>query len=163
MAATAQGVVGKNNNLPWNFPGDLDFLRNMTKGHVVIMGRKTFETIPTKFLSERIPIIFSRNNDLKIEQGHVVRSLEECFYLIKNSYNEAQIFMIGGAKIASLFFEKNLLSSFFLTKIHYPYPGDTYIDMGNFKTWTEKVIIATPDYTIVQLKNPKVPCGCLLE
>jgi dihydrofolate reductase len=61
MAATNEGVIGKGNALPWNYPEELEHFRSTTHGHTIIMGRKTYEALPEGIFSSRKAIIFSKN------------------------------------------------------------------------------------------------------
>jgi dihydrofolate reductase len=61
-ALDIDGIIGLDNNLPWHVPEDLAFFKNMTQGHVVIMGRKTFESLPNGPLKNRINIVITRNS-----------------------------------------------------------------------------------------------------
>jgi dihydrofolate reductase len=76
VATAEQGVIGKDNQLIWHLPEDLKMFRRLTTGHVIIMGRKTFESIG-KPLPNRTSIIISRNTDYQVEGCIVVSSLEE--------------------------------------------------------------------------------------
>ena len=91
-------IIGKNNDLVWKgVPGDLKRFKEITTGHPIIMGRKTFESIGNKPLSNRINIVITRNPELKIEGCVVCSSLEEA--IKKASDIDEQIFIIGGGQI----------------------------------------------------------------
>lgn len=155
MAATSEGVIGKDAQLPWNYPEELDHFRHITKGHITVMGHKTFETLPPQFFADRIPIVFSQNHFLEKTPPHkVVRNLEE-FLSFSSTFSQKKIFMIGGAQIAHLFLRKNLISEFFLTRIHKSYEGDTHLDLRFFEGWNEDLMTSTLKYTIFRLQNPK--------
>ena len=68
--------------------------------------------------------------------------------------------MFGGAEIAHLFLEKDLLSEFILTRIHKSYEGNKYIDLKCLETWPRTIMTETKDFTIYSYKNPKAN-GCL--
>ncbi len=154
MAVTPEGVVGDDNGLPWNYPGELDHFRQTTKGHVIVMGRKTFEKMPSNLFQDRTPIVFSRNHPLNVTITHqAVASLEVFIPLAKSCLGQ-KIFMIGGAEIAHLFLNTGLIREFLLTKIHKSYKGNTYIDLKFLNDWPGEIINSTPDYTITHLKNP---------
>ena len=157
MAATATGVIGKDNGLPWNYPEELDHFRMLTKGHRMIMGQRTFETTPTDLFLERTPIVFSQEDSFKNPYGCTVRDLEECLTLIQTFQDSGKIFMIGGAEIAHLFLEAALISSFILTKIHHPYPGDTYLNLKFCEGWSEEILTSNLLYTIIHLTPTDTP------
>lgn len=98
IAAIGEGrELGKNNKLLWHFPEDMKYFKEKTQGHVVIMGRKTYESIG-RLLPQRTNIIISRNPDLKIEGTIIAHSLEEALDIAKKKEKE-EIFIIGGAQI----------------------------------------------------------------
>ena len=87
--------IGKNNDLMWHLPEDMKFFKNSTKGHVVVMGRKNFESIPEKYrpLPGRENVIITRNESYKAEGCQVIHSLEELDHRISVSetYLQKQI------------------------------------------------------------------------
>jgi dihydrofolate reductase len=87
--------LGKNNQLLWHIPEDFKRFKALTSGHIVIMGRKTFESIG-KPLPNRTNYIITRNKEYKAIGGQVFNSLEEA---ISNSKSTEEIFIIGGAEI----------------------------------------------------------------
>ena len=88
--------LGKGNTLVWNMPTDLKYFRDKTKGHTVIMGRKTFESIGHP-MPNRQNIIITRDKSYKAEGIEVVHSIEEALKLVPKK--EEEIFIIGGAEI----------------------------------------------------------------
>lgn len=155
MAATSQGIIGKDNTLPWHYPDELDHFKQTTNGHFVLMGRKTFQSCPESFFSNSIPIVLSQDYSFTSPIGKTVRNLTECLEFINAFPDTKEIFMIGGAKIAHLFLTAHLIYSFILTRIHYPYTGDTYLNMNLLKEWKEELIVLKPHYDVVHL-YPKV-------
>jgi len=156
MAADPQGVIGKNNGLPWDYPDDIQYFLKTTQGHPVVMGRKTFEATPQSFFKERRTIVFSRNPQQYVNEQTdriFVSSLME-FLSVADQWIDQKIYMIGGAEIANLFFENGLISEFILTSIHKSYEGDVQLNMKRFEGWTRKILLETPDFTIYQLIKP---------
>jgi dihydrofolate reductase len=88
--------LGKNNNLVWRLPADLQHFHERTMGHTIIMGRKTFESIG-RILPNRRHIIITRDKNYLRHSVDVVHSLEEALDLVKN--NKDEVFIIGGAEI----------------------------------------------------------------
>lgn len=151
MASDPQGVIGKNGLLPWNYPEELNHFRRVTDGHVIVMGRKSFESTPQSLLENRTAIVFSRNDlSSHTEKYRVVSSLEE-FAVIQDIPKEFKVFVIGGSEIAGLFLKSGLISEFLLTKIHKSYEGDVYLDLQLLENWNQKEIIKTQDYTIYRM------------
>lgn len=89
--------LGKDNDLIWHFKEDMAFFKKVTTGHTVIMGRKTFESLP-KALPNRRNIVISSNHDYVAESAEVITSIDEAIELCKND----EIFIIGGGKIYEL-------------------------------------------------------------
>ena len=88
--------LGKENKLLWDLPADMKHFRDTTRGHAVIMGRKTFESIGRP-LPNRRNIIVTRNADYKSEGIEIVSSLEEALDLFKDT--DEEVFCIGGAEM----------------------------------------------------------------
>ncbi len=74
MAVDPNGVIGINNDLPWRYPSEFKHFCQVTDKQIIVMGRKTFETVPQSILKNRTPIVFSRNKCL-IEVQNVLLSL----------------------------------------------------------------------------------------
>lgn len=89
-------LIGKDNDLPWHLPQDLKYFKEVTKGHAVIMGRKTFESIG-KPLPHRENIIVTSNKELDIPNCQVMHSAEEAVRFAKNKNEEC--FVIGGSTL----------------------------------------------------------------
>ena len=79
VAASENNVIGQNNDLPWNLPNDMNFFKNKTNGHCVIMGRKNYLSIPKKYrpLPNRTNLILSNKSDFKAKDCKVFNSLEK--------------------------------------------------------------------------------------
>lgn len=117
---TKKRVIGKNNDLPWNIPEDLKHFATTTKGAVVIMGRKTFESMGSRALPKRVNIIVSSKYS---HEGIIVaNSLESA--IDKAKQYDRNIFLIGGRKI----FEEGLkyADTMILSWIKQDYEGDVY-------------------------------------
>ena len=102
IAAVGKNLeLGKNNDLIWSIPGDLKFFREVTKGHKIIMGRNTFDSLP-RMLPGRKHIVLSSREDFPSEV-EVFKNLKDL--LLKYKDCEEEIFVIGGGSIYSLFLE----------------------------------------------------------
>ena len=95
VALTSDLAIGKDGDLLYHIPADMRRFRQLTTGHTVIMGRKTFESLPSGPLPNRRNIIVSRRNDLEIQGAEVAASLGEAIDLAENDH----IYIIGGAQI----------------------------------------------------------------
>ncbi len=103
--------LGKDNDLIWHLKEDMKFFKETTMGHPVVMGRKTFESLP-KVLPGRTNIVLSRSNDFP-EEVLVFKNIDELNDYYKN--NNEEIFIIGGASIYNKFI--NLSDKLYLTLI----------------------------------------------
>ena len=127
VAATTNRVIGKDNDLAWRLPNDMNYFKNTTMGHYVIMGRKNHESIPHKFspLKGRENIVITRKKKYLAEGCIVVNSIEDGIKIAKKN-NEKEAFIIGGGEIYKLALEKNLVDRIYLTEIHAEIDGDTF-------------------------------------
>jgi len=91
-------TIGIGNKLPWRLPAEMAFFTKMTTGNTVLMGRKTFESLPRP-LKDRKNVILTRQQDFKQEGCEVVHSIEEALSL----YKEDELFIMGGAEIYEQF------------------------------------------------------------
>jgi dihydrofolate reductase len=115
-------VIGKNNTLIWHLPADLKRFKTITTGHVIIMGRKTFESIG-KPLPNRTSIVISRQADLQIEGAIIAHSVEEAILKAKSITRE-DIYIVGGAEIYAL--SLPLADQILVTQLHDIFEGDAY-------------------------------------
>lgn len=123
IAAIARNrTIGKNNELPWRIPEDTKRFRKLTTGHVVIMGRKTFESIGRP-LRERTNIVITRDTGYRAEGCTVVHSIEDALKEAKRIERE-EVFVIGGGEI----YKATLPSAdrLYLTIIDKDFEGDVF-------------------------------------
>lgn len=119
-------VIGKNNELLWRIPDDLKHFKELTSGHPVIMGRKTWESLPEKFrpLSGRTNIVVTRNADYKAEGVIVTDSLKFALSAAERANGANEIFIIGGGEIYKE--ALTLADRLYLTLIEDETIGDTF-------------------------------------
>ena len=96
VATAKNGAIGLNNQLLYSLPNDLKRFKALTTGHTIIMGRKTFESLPKGALPNRRNIVLSRQEGLHYENAECYRSLEEA--LMQCDYTE-DIYIIGGGEL----------------------------------------------------------------
>ena len=128
-------AIGYQGSIPWNLPEDLKFFRNMTRGHPVIMGRSTYESIG-KLLPKRENIILTRNPDYPVSGAETYASLEAAFETLKSKLKEDDmVFVIGGGQI----YEQALpyATHMYVTYIHQTFDGDAFFPSWNAKEWKE--------------------------
>ena len=124
------GVIGKNNELPWNMPNDMKFFMQKTKGHHVIMGRRNFESLDKNPLPRRTNIIITRKTDYEAPGGIVVHSLEEAINQVKD---DEEPFIIGGAEIYRQALTQ--IDRMYITRIYGDFDGDTFFPEVDFTRW----------------------------
>jgi len=137
IAALARnGVIGKDNDLPWSLPDDMKYFMQTTKGHHIIMGRKNYDSIPEKFrpLPNRTNIVVTRQKDLDLAGCKVVNSLESAVQ-IASAASEPELFIIGGSTIYKLGLP--IANRLYLTEIDADLDGDTYFPAFNRTEWKE--------------------------
>ena len=127
--------LGMNNDLIWRIKEDLQFFKQTTVGHPVVMGRKTFESLP-KILPGRKNIVIS-TRDIKNNEIEVYKSIRD--FLIKYQNSNEDIFIIGGASIYNSFVE--LASNMYLTEIEAEEKNaDVYFPKFNINEWNKEII-----------------------
>lgn len=136
IAAVAENkVIGKDGDIPWHIPEDLKHFKQKTTGHTVVMGRKTYQSLPDSFkpLPDRENIVLTRS-DFQPENDSVkvANSLEDAWKKSSNS----KIFVIGGAGIYRQTIDN--ADKIILTEIEEPYDGDTYFPDFKKEKWVEK-------------------------
>jgi dihydrofolate reductase len=127
-AQSQNGVIGINNTLPWHLPQDLAHFKAKTSGSPVIMGRKTWDSLPPKFrpLPGRTNIVITRQHQWQADGAHATHSLEAALRYLKSSTETApeEIWVIGGAQIYTAALP--LAQRVVVTVIHKDFQGDAY-------------------------------------
>ena len=126
-ARAANGVIGLNNQMPWHLPEDLAHFKRTTLGCPVLMGRKTWESIPAKFrpLPGRANLVITRQPDWQAEGAHVVHSLEEGLTLALAHCPEGKdLWVMGGAEIYAQ--AASIAEEAVVTEIEADYDGDAF-------------------------------------
>ena len=128
-AASENNALGKDNQLIWHISEDLKRFKNLTQGHAIIMGRKTFESMP-KALPKRKNIILTRNKNYKAIDAWVANSLEEALEL---TAGDSQPFVIGGGEIYKLFIKR--ANKIELTRVHHSFEADAFFPEIDTREW----------------------------
>lgn len=155
VAIAKDNVIGKDNKLLWHISEDLKRFKKITTGKKMIMGRKTFESLPG-ILPNREHIVLTRDNNFNVDSDKV--TIEHDFNSVLQRYLECEdeVFVIGGAEIYKQFlpYAKKL----YLTKVDEEFEGDTYfpgINYSNYNTeYTSEIFIDEKNglhYTFVNL------------
>ena len=132
IAARARnGVIGRNNQMPWKIPGEQAYFKRMTMGHPIVMGRKTWESIGRP-LPGRRNIVVTRNREYRASGADVVGNLDNALLLTEDA---DEVFVIGGGELfaEALPRAKRLL----LTEIDADHDGDTTMPAPDRSQWRE--------------------------
>lgn len=128
-AAGENNALGKENDLVWHLPDDFKRFKELTSGHHIIMGRKTFESFP-KPLPKRTHLVITRKDNYKKEGIIVVHSIERA---IEFSNEDPQTFIIGGGEIYKMGLE--LADRIELTRVHGTFEADTFFPEIDESKW----------------------------
>lgn len=136
LAAVARGgVIGRGGTIPWRLPEDMARFRELTMGHAVVMGRRTWDSLPERFrpLPGRKNVVVTRNPEWSAEGAERAGSLEEALELVAH---EKHVFVIGGAEIYAAALP--LADEILLTEIELDVEGDTF-----FPEWSQEEFVET--------------------
>jgi dihydrofolate reductase len=132
IVAVAENLaIGKNNDLLWHLSSDLKRFKKLTTGHPVVMGRRTWESLPKRPLPGRRNIVFTQNTDFKADGAEVVHSVNSLFKVLKDYDDE--VFVMGGASIYQLLLP--FTNRLYVTRVYREFDGDVFfpvIDMSEF-------------------------------
>ena len=130
LARADNGVIGREGRLPWHLPADLRHFKALTQGTPMVMGRRTFDSLPG-LLDGRRHIVLTRDPDWQEEGAEVAASVEEAIRIA----NAPHVSVIGGAEIYAQFIDR--ADRIELTEVHMEARGDTYIEAPDPSVWQE--------------------------
>jgi len=132
VAVAENGVIGRDNQLIWHLPADLRHFKELTLGHPIIMGRRTFESIGRP-LPGRTNIVVTRHLDWQAKGCTTAYSVPTALELAQQS--DEQVFVIGGAEI----YRQALpaADTIYLTEVHHSFEGDVIFPEINHSEWRE--------------------------
>ncbi len=123
VSADENWAIGSNNQLLVRIPDDMRFFREMTQGKVVVMGRKTRESLPNGILENRVNVVLTHDRHYKAGNAVVVHSLDELYQQLER-YHTDDIYVIGGESIYRQLIDE--CSTAYVTKIEFAYSADAY-------------------------------------
>lgn len=133
IAAIADNLaIGKNNKLPWHLPADLKHFKQLTTGHAVVMGKRTFESLPNGPLPNRKNIVLTSIPEGDFDKYYEATSIKDALDLCEH---EDEVFIIGGASIFSQAIK--MVDNMYITWVHANFEADTFFPKINLKVWKE--------------------------
>lgn len=126
VAHDKQRVIGNQNQLPWHLPNDLKHVKQLSTGHTLVMGRKTFESIG-KPLPNRRNVVLTNNHSFKHEGVDVIHSIEEINDI------PGQVFIFGGQTLFEEMIDK--VDDMYITVVDGKFQGDTFFPPYTFEDW----------------------------
>ena len=132
VAKASNDVIGGDNKLLWHISDDLKRFKEITSGHTIIMGRKTFESLP-KVLPNRHHIVITRDKSFKVDSPdvEVINDISSIINRFENSKEE--VFIIGGGEIYKALLPNS--DKIYLTRVYKDFNGDTKFPEINFEDW----------------------------
>ena len=129
VAMDNNGLIGKDNQLPWHLPADLAYFKKITTGKSILMGRKTYDSIGRP-LPNRRNIVITRNPKIIIPECEVVSSIDEALLLTEN---EKEVMVIGGASLCEQLLPR--VNRLYITRIDSEFEGDIYFPTYDASSW----------------------------
>ncbi|MDD2284660.1 MAG: dihydrofolate reductase [Paludibacter sp.] len=126
-------AIGYKKKLPWNLPADMKHFKALTTGHTVLMGKRTFESLPNGPLPNRTNIVLTTMLSEGVVEGYFeADSLEDALDLCSNA---EQVFVVGGAAVYKQ--SMDFVDAMYLTWVHGEFKADTYFPEIDFNLWKE--------------------------
>lgn len=135
--------IGKNNDLMWHLPADMQFFKTTTSGHIVVTGRKNYDSIPERFrpLPNRENAVLTRNSHYEAPGANLFSSLDDC---LKHYQNETArtVFIIGGGQIYKEALAANLVDEMFITHVQGTFGADTFFPEIDLEVWKSEIVLS---------------------
>jgi dihydrofolate reductase len=141
VAVAENGVIGKDNQLVWHLRDDMKFFKELTTGHVILTGRKNYESIPEKFrpLPNRVNCIMTRNAAYDAPGAQVFPDFQSWMTACQD--DERELFIIGGGEIYRQALEQDLVDEMYITHVHAQPEGDTFFPNFDTERWAKEIIM----------------------
>ena len=137
-AQDEEGVIGKDNRLPWYLPAELQHFKETTLNHAILMGRVTFDGMGRRLLPQRETLILTRNADEKMDGVNIFNNIESVLNWYQSQ--DKNLYVIGGKQIFQAF--EPYIDEVIVTQVHASVEGDTYFpedfDLSLFETVSSK-------------------------
>lgn len=147
-AISENGVIGKDGDIPWHYPEDLEHFKQKTIGHPVVMGSNTYRSLPEDFkpLPGRKNIVLTRSELDTDESVSIANSLKEAWDIAENV--DDKVFIIGGASIYKQTLDE--ADRMIITRIHEEYDGDTFFPKWKTDNWKEVKTDEREDFSFIE-------------
>jgi len=141
VAMDRERGIGRDNDLMWHLPDDMQFFKDTTKSQIVVMGRRNYDSIPEKYrpLPGRENVVLTRNSDFHADGCLVFNSLSACLDHYAHE-TERTVFIIGGGEIYRLALEANSVDEMYITHIEHVYGADTFFPPFQLEEWTVETL-----------------------
>ena len=137
-AQDEEGVIGKDNRLPWYLPAELQHFKETTLNHAILMGRVTFDGMGRRLLPQRETLILTRNTDENMDGVNIFNNIESVLDWYQSQ--DKNLYVIGGKQIFQAF--EPYIDEVIVTQVHASVEGDTYFpedfDLSLFETVSSK-------------------------
>lgn len=145
VAVDSDSGIGKNNDLLWHLPADMKFFKETTLGHIVVMGRKNYESIPERFrpLPGRENAVLTRQPDFDAPGCIVFHSLPDCLEYYRNE-QERIVFIIGGGQIYQEALQMDSVDEMYVTHVEAKLDADTFFPACDPSDWDAEIILEHP-------------------
>ena len=126
-------AIGLGNTLPWHLPADMKHFRILTVGHTVLMGRRTFDSLPKGALPDRLNVVLTAQFDLQCPGCLMVHSMDEALEVCRTA---GEVFIIGGREVYRQFLP--VADRLCLTRVHHVFPEvDVFFPDVDWSAWRE--------------------------
>ena len=129
VAMSENGVIGRDDDLPWHLSADLQKFKQITMGHHIVMGRKTYESI-NRLLPGRTTVIITRQQDYEVDGAVILNDLASVHELADA---DSELFIIGGGQIYQAALD--MADKLYITRVHAIVDGDTVFPEFNWEHW----------------------------
>lgn len=144
IAAVAENrVIGRDNDLVWRLPDDMRYFMETTRNHIVVMGRKNYESIPAKFrpLPKRTNIVVTRQKEYDAPGCILTENIEAALDIARQK-GENEVFIIGGGQIYAQSLQ--IADKLYITEVKDSFEGDTFFPEFDLKEWIEVSRVSHP-------------------
>lgn len=140
-AHSSNKVIGNNNKLPWHIKEEILLFKRITQNSIVIMGRKTYDSIGSPLVNRLNFVITS--NPIKNDHVYSFCSIDDCLDFCKKINLNKKVLVIGGQSLYKHFLNNNLVDYMYLSEINKEYFGDTYFPFFDEGLWNKSLFFSS--------------------